>query len=202
MPRPRNLIAASAVALALLGGASASAAPVFFDNFSQEALQLDAALDNWTVSDGTVDVVGTGFFAELCNGGPSADRCVDLDGSTFNAGRITSNGISLGTGTYEFSFWARGNNRNAGPDTVRLGVETNVMPFTSLTLASTDGWQQFLYTFTLTAPEVISLVFDHAGNDNMGILLDNVAITQVPEPASLSLALLALGSAFAARRRR
>jgi hypothetical protein len=202
MLRPRNLVAASAIALALLGGSSASAAPVFFDDFSQERLELNAPLDNWTVSGGTVDVIGTGFHDYCGDGGPSPDRCVDLDGSTGNAARIESVGPALAAGDYEFSFWARGNKRNLTNDTVVLEVETGVLLPQSITLNGTDGWKKYIYSFSLVAPQTVALVFDHAGGDNIGILIDNVEVNRVPEPASLSLALLAFGSAVAARRRR
>lgn len=180
---------------------SASAAPLFFDDFTQEAYGLNTSLDNWTVTDGTIDVVGDpGFFPGLCTDGPSPDKCVDLDGSSGNAGKITSTGILLGPGNYAFSYWLKGNSRQGADDTVRVIVETGVTPGTSHILASADPWQQFTQFFTLLAPQTVNLVFDHSGNDNIGILLDNVSLTQVPEPATLSL--LGLGLAAAGLRRR
>ena len=41
---------------------AAQAVPLFNDTFDSEALGLNQALDNWTVSDGTIDVIGPGFF--------------------------------------------------------------------------------------------------------------------------------------------
>ena len=69
----------------------------------------------WTVSDGSVDVVYPGWFGGLCL---SSGRCVDLDGSTGNAG-VLSQSLNLNAGwTYTLSFDIAGNRRNAGSETV------------------------------------------------------------------------------------
>ena len=189
-------------ATSILASAPATAAPLFFDDFTQEAYGTNTALDNWTISDGTIDVVGDpGFFAGLCTGGPSPDKCVDLDGSSFDAGRITSTGIALEPGTYEFSFWLKGNSRGGSADTVRMIVETGVTAGESFTLDPVDAWQQYTRLFTLQSAQTVNLVFDHSGGDNIGILLDNVSLSTVPEPATLCLFGLALAGACARRRR-
>ena len=45
-------------------------------------------LINWTVSGGTIDYIRSGGFGIACVGGTGG--CLDMDGSTGNAGRITS----------------------------------------------------------------------------------------------------------------
>ena len=47
-----------------------------------------------------------------------------------------------------------------------------------------------------------NLSFDHAGADNMGLMLDNVSVTAVPEPETYALMLAGLGLiGFSVRRR-
>lgn len=200
----KTCLAVCGVVVGLAAGAgNATAAPLFFDDFTQEGYGLNTSLDNWTIADGFVDVVGDPLFFEgLCTDGPSPDKCVDLDGSQGNAGRIESIGILLGPGTYAFSYWLKGNSRILNEDTVRVIVETGVTGGVSHTLAGDAPWQQFTQFFTLAAPQTVNLVFDHSGGDNVGILLDNVSLTQVPEPATLSLVGLGLVAAGLRRRMR
>lgn len=198
----KHSIALVLVAAVSLLGVPATAAPLFFDDFSQEQKATNTQLDNWTIARGTVDVVGDpDFFAGLCTGGPSPSHCVDLDGSTSSAARIESTGIALGPGSYQFSFWLRGNARNSSTDTVRMIVETGVTPGESFVLGGNAPWTEYIRFFSLQAPQVVNLVFDHAGGDNIGILLDNVRLEQVPEPALLALLGFGLAGACARRRR-
>jgi hypothetical protein len=182
----RVLLAVALVAGLSLAAIPASAAPLFFDNFEQEALGLNQQLDKWSVTRGTIDVIGTGFFDYCGNGGPSPGRCIDLDGSSNSAGRIESNGINLGPGQYVFSFWLKGNSRG-GSDTVRVIVENGITSGESFTLNANDPWQQYSRIITIGAQQTANLVFDHSGGDNIGILLDNVQLEAVPEPTSMLL---------------
>lgn len=97
-----KILKTAAVALAIgFTSMSAQAATVnsLSDDFNSESLGLNYnSFANWTVSNGTVDLIGPGFFA-LCGG----SRCVDLDGSTSNAGDLTTTN-DFAAGTYELSF--------------------------------------------------------------------------------------------------
>ena len=197
----RHALAAT-LALSLLGAGAAEAVPLFSDTFDSETLATNTLLDNWTVSDGTIDVVGPGFFDFY----PGNGNYVDLDGSSSNAGKITTNALfNLLAGTYTLNFQLGGSTRgDSNTVTVALGsIYSEVF-----TLASNAGLQNISRTITLGAAAGSgALSFDHAGGDNLGLLLDDVTLDfsrvqiDVPEPSSLAL-LLAGGLVGAARRRR
>lgn len=180
-----------------------AAAPIFSDDFSADALALNADPLQWTVTDGTVDVVGTGSFAFLCAGGPSPSRCVDLDGSTGNAGTMTSDSFVLAPGDYELSFWLAGNQRGGAADSVTVSVQLPSLYTESFILTSGAAWTQFVRTFSYAdAAAPFSIVFNHAGGDNVGIVLDNVSLDPVAVPEPGTLTLLGTGALMVARRLR
>ncbi|MGE3848700.1 MAG: PEP-CTERM sorting domain-containing protein [Gammaproteobacteria bacterium] len=194
-------LSAIALAASLFTVNAAQAVPLFSDSFDSEVLGVNQSLDNWTVSDGTIDVVGTGFFDFY----PGNGNYLDLDGSTGNAGIITTNAVfNLLPGLYSLTFQLGGSARgDTNSVTVSLGSAFNEV----FTLASNDGLQNITRTFSLSsALGSASLSFNHAGGDNLGLLLDDVLLdftrttTAVPEPSSL--ALLAVAGVLAARRGR
>ncbi|MBX9605910.1 MAG: PEP-CTERM sorting domain-containing protein [Gammaproteobacteria bacterium] len=195
-------ISTIALAASLFTVNAVHAVPLFSDSFDSEVQGLNQSLDNWTVTDGTIDVVGTGFF----NFYPGNGNYLDLDGSTGNAGIITTNvAFNLLPGLYTLSFQLGGNARNGGTDsvTVSLGSVFNEV----FTLAGNAGLQNITRSFSLaSAAGTAALSFNHAGGDNVGLLLDDVLLdfsrvsTAVPEPSSM--ALLSVAGLLAARRGR
>lgn len=183
----------------LLAGASAAqAAVVFSDDFNADTLGLNynAFVNGWTVSDGTVDLIGTGFF----NFYPGNGNFVDLDGSTGNAG-VLSKSLSLTAGlTYTASFSLGGSTRG---DTNQVAVAFGTS-LANFTLLSADPLAPQSISFTPGSSGNYTLSFSNAGGDNLGAILDNVAVstTPIPEPQTYAMMLAGLATLLVAARRR
>ena len=148
----------------------------FSDDFEGESQATNYnSFANWTVSNGTVDTVGPTAFD--CQG---SSICVDLDGSSANAGDLTTID-DFATGAYVLSFDISGSQRSV------LTGDTVTVTFgdlnESFTLSPSAPWQTVTRTVNLSSPDF--LTFSHAGADNVGIILDNVAVVPLPAAAYL-----------------
>ena len=155
---------------------------LFFDDFSQEGnstvLNYNAFL-NWNVTDGTVDLLTpvNGFVPDNL----SSTNYVDLDGSTGNAGRLeTKDSFFLEAGAqYRLSFALAGNNRNAAAELVTVQVLNGGVLFANAyARTQNQGFSNETAVFLGTGTNV-KIVFDHAGGDNIGLLLDFVRLEQI-----------------------
>ncbi|MFN0184031.1 MAG: PEP-CTERM sorting domain-containing protein [Aquabacterium sp.] len=193
MSMPR-LIAAAALTLA---GAAHAQIVVFTDNFDANALGLNTTPSGWVVSGGTVDIIGNpGFYDFL----PGNGRYVDMDGSTGNAGKMSIQLNLTGGLLHTLSFDLAGNRRNGGQERVDVSIGTMS---SSHSLPQNAGFTAYSLQFTPGSTGAYTLSFEGAGGDNIGMLLDRVQVTAVPEPqtwALLGLGLAAVGGI--ARRRR
>lgn len=70
------------------------------------------------------------------------------------------------------------------------------------TLVGTGTWQNFTTTFLGTGSTVNFAITETVGGGNAGVVLDNISVTAVPEPATWGLMIVGFGMVgFAARRR-
>jgi hypothetical protein len=205
----KNIILAAAASLALAAPASAA---VFTDDFESHALGLNQTNfgANWTVTGGTVDVVGPGSYSELCNAG---SKCVDLDGSTSDAGVFTSAAFNLTGGvTYFASYDLAANRRTRTTDLLTVTFGSASALYTLASASEADPFTTRTLSFTPGSTGTYSLSFSAAGGDNIGPLLDNVVVSDVaprgfgavPEPATwgmMVIGFMGMGSVLRSRRR-
>lgn len=164
----------------------------FSDSFNSETLGLNyTGFANWTVSDGSVDVIGIGFY-DLH---PGNGYYVDLDGTTSDSGVLKTNFDVMAGYTYTVSFKLGGSMRG-DTNTVHVELDGYAEDFT---LASGDPLATVVRTVSV-ASAGSRLSFENGGGDNLGAILDDVNIRAVPEPATL--AVLGLGALGLIRRRR
>jgi hypothetical protein len=180
------------VMLACFAVGRADASTIFSDNFNSENGGSGDVLNytgfaNFTITDGTVDLIGHGGSFDFL---PGNGMYVDLDGSTGDAGLMTENGLALGAGSYSLLFDLAGSHRGT-TETVTATVFGSLNPNYGTqvyTPASGDPFSTRTISFTLGVSDAVKFKFQNAGSDNVGALLDNVQVTSaVPEPASILL---------------
>lgn len=198
------------VAAIILGLSSAAQATVLLqDDFDHEAggstVHNYRGFSNFSVVRGSVDLIRSSPSLS-CMGGQGS--CLDMDGSSNYGGTLQSNTLfTLQAGTYNLSFSASGNQRTRGYDTLIASVGSVFSQ--SISLAFNAPHNIYDFTFSVLAPTTGYLSFSNTGNDNEGVILDNILFSfnsnnnnTVPEPASLALFGLGLGGMLLKRRRK
>ena len=197
----KNMLAVFfAILLLLMGTQMAFAAPILQDDFNTEnggsGVLNYTGFANWTVSKGTVDLIGNDGFFDFY---PGNGLYVDLDGTSGEAGLLSSK-IIFAPGSYVVSFDLGGSQREGYDDGNVVDITMGISDFsTSITRNTNDPLQLFTYNVTITTAG--SLTFHNLGGDNVGAILDNVTVSAVPEPISLLLFGLGLVGLAGVRRK-
>ena len=209
-----NLLAKPALVFSLILTISvhtASASIIFNETFNSEPGSSDGtsgrsginydSFTNWTVSDGTIDLLEQGDFAPgpgiLCVG--NTGKCVDLDGSTRNSGMMTSVALALAAGRYSLTYELAGVDMRfaqfaaAIPNIVDISIQAIGGGFTFFTDQQVRNQGDFFSlaggTFDVASPTTVEILFQDLGNDNFGAVLDNVTLSTVPIPPTIALLL-------------
>jgi hypothetical protein len=176
--------------LAFVFAANANANIIFQDDFGTGDSQNTAGtFGNWSVQSGNVDLWNFG--------GAFTGISIDLGGTTSN-GTIatTSNFLFEAFNTYELSFQLGNNvdpNGNNGIIFGLFGVSGFSQTISNLSGLNSNVTQLITYQFTASSDFSAPLFFTTTGPvDNSGAIVDNVTLTNVPEPLSVGLFGLAL----------
>jgi len=185
-----------AVAVCGAMASPAQSAVIFSDNFDSYPSTTNATDfgGNWTVTNGTVDVIGNGYFDFY----PGNGLYIDLDGSSNNPGDFSSKALNVAAGTYTLEFVLSGSTRGES-NTVDVSFGSYSETFT---LASNDPIMTYTRTVNFASNSLASVVFKNGGSDNMGALLFNVSVTTVPEAETMAMMLAGLGLIGSIVRRR
>jgi hypothetical protein len=202
----RSVLASALAVVMSVGAASAATVTVFEDKFEYgEAIPVPGStLGGWTISEGSIDLLGPGSYASWCGAGQGS--CLDMNGSTSTAGKIEQLITGLISGqTYELTF-DYGNNQNSKSATVAEVLEFGIDGLLgSVSVFAVSTMQSsMIYSFVATGTSA-TLFFRDAGTtpgDNGGPLLDNVRLSTVPLPAGGLLLLGGLAGLAALRRRK
>lgn len=137
---------------------------------------------NWNVMAGSVDLIGNGFADFL----PGHGLYLDLDGTTFAAGTLeTKTTFTLVPATYRLQFSLAGSQLGQAN---RVDVTLGHVYSESFTLESDVPFTTITRDIVVSTETSGKLVFQAFGNDNIGLLLDNVRLlTDITEPVLFNL---------------
>lgn len=144
---------------------------LFQDDFDAYTLGFNVTefAGNWTVTAGSVDVIGPGHY-DLH---PGHGRYIDLDGSSGQGGTFVSREVSLAPGNYLVQFSLAGSARS---DTNTVEVKLGSLHTESFTRVGSAPFETIVRRVTVPAAQSVRLSFSNPGSDNSGLILDDVSI--------------------------
>ncbi|MEM7252866.1 MAG: hypothetical protein AAF493_15730 [Pseudomonadota bacterium] len=161
---------------------------VFFEDFENEN-GGQTALDYNRFSQFTglmVDLAATPDFGVTCAGG--GGLCVDLSNNAGEFGTLTSNGIAVSPGPYEFSFDYSGSQTDTGPPRARAAVRViGTMVSDEVSADYFDPFRRFSVSFFVPTASTLALQFECLESSGQCIFIDNVQLAAVPIPAPVFL---------------
>jgi len=182
----------------LLGCAGSGWARLISSDYSDS----ESGFANWMVGHGTADL-----FRYKGLGGPHWDLqpgkglYLDTGGSTGDAGKTTSLVLELRPGKYVLSCDYLGNPKGAGWDGIlgQVGggslLNGHVSAFKNVACTPVGP------TFGVPSATLASISLEGFGDDNVGLLLDNVAVSMIPTPGGILLVGVGAGLVGWLRRR-
>ena len=207
----RSGVATVVATMALAGGAQAQnivtnggfEAPVVSDNCCI-TVTAGNSFPGWSVTAGDINVVRGSFNSGTGNRAFQGTQYVDLIGEA-NVLTTLSQTLNTVVGTlYTFSF-AYSNNAFAGATarsaTYSVGGLTGTVTHSSATPDNLD-WNVFRGSFTATGSTTTLSFTERDGAGNAGVLLDDVSVVAVPEPATWAMMIAGFGLVGGVARRR
>lgn len=197
----KQLLGAAIGSILVLAGADAGVIPNQFDSEHGGVGVLNyTGFADYTVSTGSVDLIGNGFYDAFAGNG----LYVDLAGTTGQFGALTTNTV-YGPGTYLVTIGLGGTIYAGVSDGAILSWNTGSIEW------DLSGLDTASYSFLVTLTSASAFTVADAGksgNANIGATLFGLSIdpapgeTVVPEPLTLSLMGAGLLGAFGLRRKR
>ena len=141
--------------------------------------------NNWQVTEGTVDLIGNGYWDLQQDNG----LYLDMDGSTGNAGTLSlKEPPVLQPGRYELSFDVAGNNRGNQVDVLSVSAGDGLVD-ADFEVQWNEDFKTATIVVEIDEPTSFDLTFSHSGGDNVGILLDNIRLREVgaDEPVGVTM---------------
>lgn len=212
----RLALCSAITAVALTTGAAAQPKPgdiIFSDSFDSVPLGIDqTSLPGWTITGGTIDVIGAPGYDPR----PGHGHYLDMQGSSGHPGQLSILLPVPISGRYLVGFDWSGNPRAdhgaiaidttpKDPNEVGLGAIIDVAADTPFLSAGhgTGVLSEGFFTLTFSTPPFFDTPEGHFVTGT-GLLLDNVTVTfieAIPEPGTIALLGVGLGMVGLVRRR-